>query len=414
MAEGVDLKELVREAKRKGYFATEEYPGISFTRDEFRELMALLQRHNIPFGSPDAELAKELQKSISPRIARKVISVLRKGIPPAEGVSLFSIGRESLLGQFRRNLQGVNQGHSLVRFMNADVGRGKTHGLYLLREMAFREGFVVSIVTLAQDSCPLHDFMQVYHTVMWNIRTDGERKESALESVLDRWLDLMREQRREIVECIVDTLPKDLINALIAYHSATNPVRPSEDKRLLMLRYLSGERLLLCDLRRYDVQHRIEEHNALEMLGHMARLFRHLGYKGVCILFDEAESIHSFAKWQHQETAYRNLLRIIEDSRSFPHCYFLYATTPSFFSNYAYYWPHDKGIEPDDVLELNPLTGVELQQLAQRICQIYALAYGQDVSKDAQGFLQRLAPQMSEEPVGKFVRTCVAHLDEKR
>lgn len=414
MGEGLDLNELIREAKRKGYFATEEYPGLSFTRDEFRELMALLQRHNIPFGSPDAKLAKELQKPISPRIARKVIIALRKGIPPPEGVSLFSIGRESLLGQFRRNLQGVNQGRSLVRFMNADIGRGKTHALYLLREMAFREGFVVSIVTLSQNSCPLHDFMQVYHTVMWNIRTDQERKKSALESVLDRWLDLMREQGRESVERKVQKLPEDLINALLTYHNATNPIRPSEDKRLLMLRYLSGEKLLLRDLRGYGVQHGLHEYNALEMLGHMARLFRHLGYKGVCILFDEAESIHSFAKWQHQETAYRNLLRIIKDSRSFPRCYFLYATTPSFFSNYAHYWPRDSGIGADDILELYPLTGAELQQLAQSICQIYAAAYGQDVSKDAQRFLERLAPRMSEEPVGEFVRTCVAYLDEKQ
>jgi len=414
VAEGVDLKELVREAKGKGYFATEEYQGLSLTREEFRELMTLLQRHDIPFGSPDAELAKELQQPISARTARKVINALRKGIPPAEGVSHFSMGRESLLSQLCRELQSVGQGRSLVRFMNADVGRGKTHGLYLLREMAFREGFVVSIVTLAQDSCPLHDFMQVYHSVMWNIRTDEKRKESALESVLDRWLDSMREQRREIVERIIRMLPEDLINALIAYHSATNPVRPSEDKRLLMLRYLSGEKLLLRDLRRYDIQHRIEQRNALEMLGHMARLFRHLGYKGVCILFDEAESIHSFAKWQHQETAYRNLLKIIEDSRLFPHCYFLYATTPSFFSNYALYWPRDSGIGPDDILELSPLTGGELQQLAQKICQIYALAYEPDVSQDAQRFLQRLAPQMSEEPVGKFVRTCVEYLDVKR
>jgi predicted ATPase len=200
VAEGVDLKELVREAKRKGYFATEEYPGFSFTRDGFRELMTLLQRHNIPFGSPDERLAKKIQKPISPKIAHKIINALRKGIPPVEGVSHFSMGRESLLDQFRRNLQGVNQGHSLVRFMNADVGRGKTHALYLLREMAFREGFVVSIVTLSQNSCPLHDFMQVYHTVMWHIRTDEERKESALESVLDRWLDVMGERRR-IPQC---------------------------------------------------------------------------------------------------------------------------------------------------------------------------------------------------------------------
>jgi hypothetical protein len=415
MADEVDIERLVEQAKRQGYFATEDRAELSLDLRQFNELMSALKRHNIPFGSPAAKLARELtEETISQRTARKVINALRKGTPPPEGVLLFSTGRESLMNRFRRHLQSVEEGRSQVRFMNADVGQGKTHALYLLREMAFRQDFVVSRVSLEQDSCPLHDFMRVYHRVMWKIETKDDRHESALETVLDRWIERMGQHPRETVERIVDTLPEDLIQALIADHSATNPIKPSEEKRLLMLRYLSGEKVRLSDLRRHDVQERVEEGNALEMLGHMARLFRHLGYSGVCILFDEAESIHSFADSRHRDAAYSNLSGLARDSRKFSHCYFLYATTPSFFQSYSRYWPRDQAIGPEEVLELDSLDEGELRELAHRICRIYEVAYSTTIPEDAKSFVERLAPKMTTEPIGRVVRSCVAYLDEKR
>jgi hypothetical protein len=138
--------------------------------------------------------------------------------------------------------------------MNADYGYGKTHSLYLLRETAFNLGYVVSIITLSQNSCPIHNFMAVYDRIMWNLRTREERNKPALENVLNRWLQVIREKGEESARKIIKGLPDDLQNALHAYHESISPVRPDEKKRLLVLKYLSGGEINLRDLHKIETK----------------------------------------------------------------------------------------------------------------------------------------------------------------
>jgi hypothetical protein len=324
------------------------------------------------------------------------------------------VGRKNLIDRLSKDLQAVAQGSSRVRFMNADYGYGKTHSLYLLRDTAFNQGYVVSIVTLSQNSCPIHDFMAVYDRIMWNLRTREERNKPAIENVLDRWLQTIRENGEERARQIIKGLPDDLKSALHAYHESISPVRPDEEKRLLVLKYLSGENIYLRDLRSIGINNRIDSSNALTMLGYMASLYRNLNYRGICILFDEADPIHSFAKFEHQDRAYNNLLQIIQQSQTAPHCYFLYATTPSFFDNYAYCWT-DHRINDNDIFELVKLDAGELQRLSLNLCKIYSITKGSKVPKNIEQRLRNLASDPSfSDTLGNFVRRCIAILDEGR
>ena len=153
MGHNLDLSKIIRRVREKGYFDFANFPGLILTLEEFKELSRLLEKDGIPLGSEVTDDNKEL----SQREAIQIINSLRKGIPPSSNVAAFSVGRGNLLDRFRKDLQSVGGGSSQVRFMNADVGAGKTHSLYLLRENAFRQGFVVSTVTLSQSSCPLYD-----------------------------------------------------------------------------------------------------------------------------------------------------------------------------------------------------------------------------------------------------------------
>jgi len=299
--------------------------------------------------------------------------------------------------------------------MNADYGQGKTHSLYLLREIAFQHGFVVSIVTLSQTSCPIHDFMTVYDRVMWNLRTRYRRTQPALENVLDRWLQLIRELGEEQARQLISGLPDDVKSALHAYHESQSPIKPDETKRRFVLDYLSGKHQLLRDLRRIGINDRIDGSNALSMLGHMASLFRNLNYKGICILFDEADPIHSFARFEHQDQAYSNLFQIIRNSQRAPHCYFVYATTPGFFDNYSSYWPSTHKINSNDIFELPKLSVNELRDLASNIHAIYSSHKGREPSADTDRLLWDLASKPGfGDSIGNFVRRCIAVLDETK
>jgi len=408
MAQKIDLLEIIQQAKDRGYFDFADFPGLTLSFEQFKELSSLLKKKKIPFGTVSSATKLAQQEALL------IVNSLRKGVPPPADVTPFSVGRKNLENKFSKDLQAVEQGSSRVRFMNADYGYGKTHSLYRLREIAFLQGFVVSIVTLSQNSCPIHDFMTVYNRIMWNLRTRDERNKPAIENVLERWLQTIREKGKERVRQIIKSLPDDLKSALHAYHESISPIRPNEDKRLLVLNYLSGKKVHLRDLRSIGIISRIDSSNALIMLGYMVSLFRNLNYRGVCILFDEADPIHSFARFEHQDQAYNNLFRIIQQSQTTPHCYFLYATTPSFFDNYTYYWSGGR-ISDDDIFELERLDAVELRRLSSKLCKIYSIAKGFKVPNNIEQRLIKLASDPSfSDTVGNFVRRCIAILDERR
>ena len=408
MGQRIDLSEILKEAKEIGYFDLADFPGLTLSLEQLKELSNLLEKRGIPFGTASGA------NNLTQQEALRVVNSLRKGVPPPVDVSSFSVGRKNLVNKFDQDLKTVGQGSSQVRFMNADWGSGKTHSLYLLREIAFKQGFVVSIVTLSQDSCPIHDFMVVYNRIMWNLRTPEERNNPALENVLDKWLQAIKEIGEERASRIIKILPDNLISALHAYHESVSPVRPNEEKRVLILKYFSGENVYLRDLRSIGIDNRINSSNALRMLGHMASLFKNLKYRGICILFDEAESIHSFSISENRDRAYNNLFHIIQQSHSTPRCYFLYATTPSFFDNYIPYWPTHR-IKDSDIFELEKLGVAQLQRLSSNICEIYSIARG---AKVPQNIEQRLVNLVSDpsfgDTVGTLVRRCIAILDEGR
>lgn len=408
MSQKIDLLEIIQQSKERGYFDFADFPGLTLSFEQFKELSNLLRKKKIPFGT------LSVTTNITQQEALLIVNSLRKGVPPPVDVTNFSVGCKNLVDRLSKDLQTVGQASSRVRFMNADYGYGKTHSLYLLREIAFKQGFVVSIVTLSQNSCPIHDFMAVYNRIMWHLRTQEERNKPAIESVLDKWLQAIREKGEERARQIIKPLPDDFKSALHAYHESVSPVRPGEEKRLLVLNYLSGKNIYLRDLRSIGVNHRIDSYNALIMLGYMASLFRNLNYRGICILFDEADPIHSFARFEHQDQAYSNLFKIIQQSQNALHCYFLYATTPSFFDNYAPYWPTHR-IQDNDIFELEKLDVAELQRLSSNLCKIYSIYKGSKVPQNIDQRLRNLASDPSfSDTIGNFVRRCIAILDEGR
>lgn len=412
MSTNPNLQAIVVEAKRRGYFATEDFPNLRFTQQELLELMRLLEKQTIPFGRPEIEVTSIAQ--LTTKEARHIIDALRNGVPAAEGTRYYSVGRDELLDQVAQDLATVDDRQSLVRFLNADIGQGKTHMLYLLREIAFANDFAVSIVTLSQNSCPLYDFMAVYREIMWGLRTADQRRRPALSNIIDRWIEDIRVLDKARIRHIVHhELPPNLREIMAAYADATNLFRPNETKRQLILKYLGGEKTGIRDIRRLGISFRLGSDNALQILSEMATTIRYIGFKGVCILFDEAEVIHSFAYSAGQrDKAYANLQQIICQSRYFPHCYFIYATTPSFFDSYGGEWRQRLG--PDNIVELETLNAEERQAIGTKVAKVYAVATGWEASPKEMKAIRKAASMTVGERVGDYIRKAVAILDEAR
>jgi hypothetical protein len=407
MTSEINLRVIVSIAKEKGYFDLNDYPKLRLSPQEMLQLMGLLSKSNIPFGLP------EKAEALSPKNAHEIIDALRRGTPSPHGVRHYSVGRKKLLTQIEKDLDDVMHDRSIVRFLNADIGQGKTHALYLLREFAFKKDFAVSIVTLSQNSCPLNEFMAVYHAIMWGLRTSDQPAKPALSNIFDRWVnDIRLLDEKQIIDVVENKLPISLREIMAAYVDTTNLLRPNEIKRQQILKYLSGEKMSKKDIKPLGINFSLNSDNALLILSEMAATIRFIGFKGICILFDEAESIHSFARSSYRDQAYDNLRQIIQHSQRFPYCYFLYATTPSFMNSYDSSWVRQ--LTSNALLELDPLNMGERQDIGEKITEIYTTAYGWKAPPKIMNVIYKAAKYVEGVSIGDFIRQVIGILDETR
>jgi hypothetical protein len=102
--------------QKKRYFSIDEYPRLKLTQQEMLELNTLLKKKNIHFGNPD------IPKTITSKEAIEIIISLRRGIPSQLGTDYYSVGQEKLIKQVKADLLETQEGKSIVRFLNADIG----------------------------------------------------------------------------------------------------------------------------------------------------------------------------------------------------------------------------------------------------------------------------------------------------
>jgi len=345
--------------------------------------------------------------------AMAIVSALRRGVPPEYGVGRYSVARNEIAETFHRDLDNVSAGASALRYLSADIGQGKTHLLRLLREEAFGRDFVVSIVELASATCPLFNLLDVYRQIMLGLRTAESPDDPALESVLDRWLEFQKTAPPEDRLRSLRRLPKDFQAALLGYLQAVNFLRPIPERRDAVLRWMVGERLSKRDRDSLDIFENLAEESALAVLDAISDLFRDIGYGGVCILFDEAESVASFARSLHRERAIESLFRIARAAEESVGCYFVYATTPSFAEIVREFPEFHAATSDAEILELRPLQPGEIRQLISKIRSVYEAAYAEALPDDRVVVIQDvLADETSR--VGDLTRGVVQAFDEIR
>ena len=263
----------------------------------------------------------------------------------------------------------------MLRYIDADLGQGKTHLLNLLRLAAFKSDFLVSIVELSVSECPLYKMVDVYQRIIEGLRTRSSRHEPALGSVLERWLELQRSADPGARKRVLDRLPTAMRAALLAYLHATNFLDPSALRSDLVLRWLAGESLPLRQRSALQLTENIADHTALQMLGALAELARDIGYAGICVLFDEAEAMVSFSRSTQRAQALTNIVRVVRAVEQSPGIYFVYAATPSFFDLVDVSQKLQPRTSDGIVLTPQPLSISDLSVLADRIAEVHSVAY---------------------------------------
>jgi hypothetical protein len=202
--------------------------------------------------------------------------------------------------------------------------------------------------------------------------------------------------------------------------------------RAEILQWFSGEGAIGAYRKRFGINKMINKDSAKLMLQSLAGFVRLAGYRGLVILFDEAEQSYSVMRKSALKDAQNNLLSLINNIEAIPGLFLIYATTPEFYTNpkhgiVIYGALAGRIGRPEDQIPkaLNLIWNLdaletnieEYREAAKKIRNIYLTSYPEDTNKipgddDVDKFVDALFDKHPSLSAVRFWRVLVAHFDD--
>ncbi|MGB9666888.1 MAG: BREX system ATP-binding domain-containing protein [Candidatus Cryosericum sp.] len=289
---------------------------------------------------------------------QNIINQLRQGVPPELGVERYSVGHEDLMDGFKKYLLSGARSSGVIRFVSGSWGSGKTHLFRLLRDAAYADGFLVSNVQLTNDETPLSDFGKVFSTIVRQISTPAlldqvlaQENQSPLGDVFEESLRLLGTGDRAAQGPVTVEqyhaasarlagdrgIDNDLRKIVDLYWQTFLPDADDEvanqRRREDLMQWFDGEGRLSFWQKQYGLMKVPAKDNAKRLLQSLGAFVRLAGYKGIVILFDEAELSYSQMSRTSLRVAQNNLLSLINNLEALAGIVMIYATTPDFYSD---------------------------------------------------------------------------------
>lgn len=244
-------------------------------------------------------------------MARYVIQQLGShGTAPECGFEYYSVGLDDYLRTIEKEcLQDfVRPGGSTFKWVIGAYGGGKTHFLYSVRDLAWRNGLAVSYVSLSHAECPFSQLELVYQAIVKGLSAPQTHEElmsgweKGLNALLQRTVQTYaqrqgvdmstREEREQLKGALIGDLrnlesisyAKALRSALVAN------IDGDEDAYETVVQWLLGEAYFAKIHRPYGILERIDRRSAFGMIRSLLQAIRQLGYGGLLLLLDEAEA----------------------------------------------------------------------------------------------------------------------------
>lgn len=291
-------------------------------------------------------------------VATQIITKLSVGTPPQRGVALYAVGNERLLDGIKRyHLSGIEE-RGIIRFISGSWGAGKTHLFRLLREQAFENDCLVANVELSRNETPLNKFERVFYTIVRNIETPslyhdatGVHEAAPFGQVVRESLyylstgrhkmesDVSYDDYTHATEALMSNrgIDIDFKKMIQEYWKTFLPdggdVATIEQARSEILQWFSGEGAVGIYRKRFGVTKIVSKENAKLMLQSLAGFIQLAGYRGLLILFDEAEANYSGMRESDLKNAHNNLLSLINNIEALAGLFLIYATTPDFYND---------------------------------------------------------------------------------
>ncbi len=266
--------------------------------------------------------------------ARRIIEVVgSSGTPPEWGVRFYSAGLDRYLKVLKEDYLDtfIADGGSSFKLVVGNYGGGKTHFLYNIRELAWDSGYAVSYCSLTPDESPFFHLEKVFKAVVLNLMDPMGPDEllSGAEKGIDAFIkrffakkmaelqgneDMDEELLQETMRALIKTYSAKIENMNFA-HAVKNAMlallEGRDEDYDLILQYLKQDGYDPKIHRQYGILQPIQRAQAFSMLRSLVQWVTNLGYRGLIILFDEAEVVPSMNSKQ-QQALVANLRELID------------------------------------------------------------------------------------------------------
>ena len=326
-----------------------------------------------------------MNSRISQLESERIIHTLGDGVPVPDYIMDYSSDVNiTLLNTVKDHLGKVNRGLTVARFVKGDYGSGKSHFLNLVREIALRDNFIVSYFDLrAREGFDMIEriFSKLIKSLSVHDKRNGDSESTVLDHIIRKWATNFQNIDEEIRKMPLDATYMDFINVMILYCKVVSKQVPKLDQGVnlieLLNRWFHADSLKANERRKLNTFNNITVRNARDILNQLSVFFKSIGYSGWVILIDEQEIIPTLMSPQKRNLSNENLKVIIDTQPTTKYRYYLFATTPEFFTDAT------NGINAypalrqrvQDILEVHPLSEKEMVEAGKKIKEIYCIAY---------------------------------------
>lgn len=292
--------------------------------------------------------------SLQPELARHIIQrVGESGQPPEQGITHLNVGNDSYLRildkEYLTRLKHNPRGSSF-KLVQGYYGGGKTHFLYCVRDLAWKHGFLTSLVNLSPRECPYDDPVKVYSAVAVNLSSPPlEEGVEPTRSLTDVLRDLAHDRRKAMGEerammwiqqtaARVTTESHSFRKAAAAFMAAY--LQGEEVREAILEPWLLGDPVPQTETRPMGVFEAIESPTGFKMLRSLSQLISGYGLPGIALLFDEVDRNLSLTSRKMMAVG-DNLRQVIDlcGQARLPSTLFLYAVPPEFLRNVVPEYP---------------------------------------------------------------------------
>ena len=279
-------------------------------------------------------------------VAAHIIQRLGEGgQPPEYGLSRINVGNESYLRVLENEyFKALLKQGSSFKLVQGYFGGGKTHFLHCVRELAWKYGFVTSLIELSPTECPYDDALKVYQNVARHITTRPESLfappefgiTNIIRHVVDEKLRALGDRaQNDVQKWITSTIGR----AWCESHSYRQAVtllalaylQGDYAKEQRLEAWLIGEAISPAELKDDGIYEQMTKANGFTMLRSLLQMVVALGLPGSVLLFDEVDrNLSVSAKRSH--IIGDNLRQVVDlcGRHQLPHTLFIYAVPPEF------------------------------------------------------------------------------------